>query len=150
MPHSCWEAKCLRWGSVGVAHLQECSKMCSRRFQLESPITINSITIMFKYVCYTHLKLLIQLIWTKPSNHLSVPSTLRQYPRAHIHTLLTVWFCSPIFHSVLAVVWHVLGGASPPGAWVWFFEDSFFQRYIAPINRVGGRGAGGQAKRPIG
>ena len=29
------------------------------------------------------------------------------------------------------------------------FEDSFFQRYIAPINRVGGRGAGGQAKRAV-
>ena len=22
---------------------------------------------------------------------------------------------------------------------MWFFEDSFFQRYIAPINRVGGQ-----------
>ena len=29
---------------------------------------------------------------------------------------------------------------------MWFFEDSFFQRYIAPINWVGGRGAGGQGK----
>ena len=30
------------------------------------------------------------------------------------------------------------------------FEDSFFKRYIAPINWVGKRGAGGQAKRAIG
>ena len=33
---------------------------------------------------------------------------------------------------------------------MWFFEDIFFQRYIAPINRVGGQGAGGQAKQAIG
>ena len=33
---------------------------------------------------------------------------------------------------------------------MWFFEDSFFQRYIVPINRVGGQGAGGQAKQAIG
>ena len=29
------------------------------------------------------------------------------------------------------------------------FEDKFFQRYIAPINRVGGQGAGGQAKLQV-
>ena len=33
---------------------------------------------------------------------------------------------SPFCLSVLAVAWHVLGGASPLGAWVWFFKDSFF------------------------
>ena len=32
-------------------------------------------------------------------------------------------------HSVLAVV---LGGASPQGAWVWFFEDSFFSVTLHP------------------
>ena len=37
-----------------------------------------------------------------------------------------------------------------PGGLGVVFEDSFFQRYIAPINRVGGRGVGGQAKRAIG
>ena len=31
---------------------------------------------------------------------------------------------------------------------MWFFED-FFQHYIAPINWVGGWGAGGQAKRAV-
>ena len=33
---------------------------------------------------------------------------------------------------------------------MWFFEDSFFQHYIEPINQVGGQGAGGQAKQAIG
>ena len=32
--------RCLKCSSVGVAHLQECGKIYSRRFQLESPITI--------------------------------------------------------------------------------------------------------------
>ena len=32
---------------------------------------------------------------------------------------------------------------------MWFFEDSFFQRYIEPINQVGGQGAGGQAKQAV-
>ena len=39
-----------------------------------------------------------------------------------------------------------MSGASPLGAWVWFFEDSSFQRYIVPINQVVGGGVGGQAK----
>ena len=33
----------------------------------------------------------------------------------------------------------------PPGAWVWFLKIIFFQRYIVPINRVGGWGAGRRA-----
>ena len=42
------------------------------------------------------------------------------------------------------------GWSYPPGGLGVVFEDSFFQRYIAPINQVGGRGVGGQAKRAIG
>ena len=45
-------------------------------------------------------------------------------------------FCSPIFHSVLAVICHVLGGASPPGAWVWFFKIVFSALHCA--HQLGG------------
>ena len=79
----------------------------------------------------------------KVRNALPMCKALSQYSGTHIYTLLTVWFCSPTFHSVLAVVWHVLGGASPRGAWVWFFKDSFFSVTLRPS--TGWVGGGGRA-----
>ena len=69
---------------------------------------------------------------------------LSQYPGPHIYTLLTVWFCSPIFHSVLAVVWHVLGGASPPrGLGCGFSKIVFSALHCA--HQPGGWAGGGWA-----
>ena len=59
-------------------------------------------------------------------------------------------FCSPILHSVLAVVCHVLGGANPwgggGGSGCGFFKIVVFSVTLRPST---GQGAGRQAKRAV-